>query len=362
VRRDALRDAVARKSPRSHELRRTGSGGAHSGPAFAWAADEQRIPLAEPSEGLMLRNRRTSLTPCGGRRGQSGSTLVDVAASGFVLAVSVAGLVVSTVYGRGLERSTGTLWRAAGAATATMEKIRSDATTQWGSLPTAWDGQTCADGGIDDPITSRLAAQVISDATKLDDATGMWSAGATAPNFYFVEITPGSGSDDLSRSLVFQTYVANRTGFAGSVPGSASTAGGATAMTSSGLTTTGDAAKISATAASVTVSGTGQTICSFNLSNSSSTSLRLTDLKLNAPVGVDVSYVSVNGTAVFNNPAKAGPIVTVLNCTTLLPSGIAPGTVAFQVRTVSANLAGRSLTLQLVFADHSTRTATVVTP
>jgi Tfp pilus assembly protein PilV len=295
-------------------------------------------------------------------RREQGFTLVEVAASTFVLAVSVAGLVVSVCYGRQLERSTSTMCRATSAATATMEQIRSDSLQQWPSLPTNWDGTTGATAQVDDPIGAKLTTTVTSDASTLDTATGMWNSGATVPNFYFVEVTPSSAATDLSKSLTFQTYVANRGALvtSGQAAGSGSSGGGSTDATSTFTTATTSAGNISTTPVNVTLSGSYDNTVSFGLSNTSATNQVLTAIKVTAPGGVNLTNLRFNSTSLYTN-TKGTTSVNVTTMTTLLPAGISPGSFTLQMGTTSTSLSGKKLTVQLTFKDKSIA-GTTVTP
>jgi len=95
------------------------------------------------------------------KRREAGFSVVEAAVSGFVVAVSVAGLVVSVCYGRQLERSTADTWRATSAATAALEQIRSASKTQWSGVSTEWDGHICSESGFGDPIGDKMVTTVV---------------------------------------------------------------------------------------------------------------------------------------------------------------------------------------------------------
>jgi Tfp pilus assembly protein PilV len=294
------------------------------------------------------------------RRREAGLSIVEVAVSGLVLSISVAGLVVSVCYARGLERQSAATWRATSAAAAAMEQIRSDSLQNWSTLQTDWNGTTAADANVIDPVGSAMQTSVISDATQLDSSTGMWTTGAIAPNFYLVKIAPATTATDLSRSLVFQSYVANRGALLSTsqAAGTGSENGGATAVDSTFTTAATSAGNISTTPTNVTLSGAVNQTVAFGLSNTSATNKILTAIKVTAPSGVNLTNVSYNTTAIYTN-TKGATSVTVGTMATLLPAGIAPGAFSLKVGTALTSLVGKKLTVQLTFKDKSVAAVTV---
>jgi len=294
------------------------------------------------------------------RRIDAGFSMVEAAVSGFVLTVAVSGLVVSVCYGRQLERQSSATWRATSAAASAIEQIRSDSLTDWSDLQTNWDGTTAADAEVIDPVGAKLATSVITDATKLDTSTGMWNTGATAPNFYLVEVAPATTATDLAKSLTFQTYVANRGGLinATQAAGTGSSGGGSTDATSTFTNASTSAGNISTTPTNVTLSGTGNNTVAFSLSNTSASNQPVTAVKVTAPAGVNLTNLWFNTTQIYTN-SKGTTAPNVTTMTTYLPAGIPPGSFTLKAGTATTNLSGKKLTVQLTFKDKSTSAATV---
>jgi Tfp pilus assembly protein PilV len=292
------------------------------------------------------------------KRGESGFAVIEAAASSFVLAIGLVGLVVSVGYGRQLERRTQDTWRAASAATATLEQIRAESRSDWSRIPTAWNDSACSTGTVENVAGEKLVAAVDATADSLADATGMWSTGATQPNFYFVRVAPSADAGDLSRSLVFQTYVANRGdgAWSSTTPDSGDYSA---SITASAATATTSAGKLSTVGASVGVSGTGGTTATVTLQNTSSVNSGLATFKVTAPSTVKVSYVAVNGNVIFQNASKAASAISVSNCAALMPNGIVPGPVTIEIRSTATTLADKTVAYAFTFSDKSTKTVTV---
>jgi Tfp pilus assembly protein PilV len=318
------------------------------------------------------------------RRREAGFSVVEAAISAFLVAIAISGLVISVTYGQRLEASTASMWRATGAATATLEKIRSDSASRWSTLATDWNAQSCSASGLADPVTSKLTATVSSDASLLDRPTGMWTTGATEPNFLFVEIAPGATGGDLSRSLLFQTYIANREGLigvAGNLPSDESTGtvpqgstGGITGSVNSGGTggsgsnsggggngdTTGTSAgQVFPTASNVSLSGLLGDTLNFDLVNASSNYLPLTSVKVTGANGTKLLTVSMGNTTLVDLGSKSNVHLTSNDVATQVPAGMPPGPATFTITSDEVNLAGRSITLELTFSDKSSTTVTV---
>lgn len=317
------------------------------------------------------------------KRSQAGFSVVEAAISSFLVAISISGLVVSTTYGQSLGKSTSTIWRATGAATATLEKIRSDSASRWSTLQSDWDQQSGASSGLADSISSRLTATVTSDATLLDRPAGMWTAGATEPNFFFVEVTPGITGGSLSRSLLFQTYVANREGLVG-IPGTrpsdesggevgGGSMGGITGEVNSGGnggggsnggggnndTTGSSASQVFAFASNVALSGLLSNTLSFDLVNASSKYHSLTSVKITGAQGTKLLAASMGTTVLVDLGTKASTHLTTNDMASLVPAGMPPGPSTFSVTSDGINFAGQTVTIELTFADKSTTTVTV---
>jgi hypothetical protein len=283
--------------------------------------------------------------------------VVEAAVAGFVVAVSVAGLVVSICYGRQLERSTRSTWRATCAATATMEQIRADSMNDWSTLPTTWNAASCQDAGLLDPIAGNLVASVNSNAAALDSSNGMWTTGSPVPNYYFVQISPAAAASDVAKSLVFQTYVANR-GMSSATLLEDLT--GTSYFATSGTTsTTTQSAKLSTADATISISGANGTDSVVTLKNTSSLNLLVSSLKITVPATVKMSYVSLNGIVLFNNAAKPTSTVSCATCLALLPTGLLPGDIRIEVRAAVGSLSSATVSYGFTFADKSTKTVTV---
>ena len=318
------------------------------------------------------------------KRREAGFSVVEAAISAFLVAIAISGLVISVTYGQRLEASTATMWRATGAATATLEKIRSDSATRWSTLATDWDAQSCTSSGLADSITSKLTAKVSSDATQLDRPAGMWTAGATEPNFLYVEISPGASGGNLSRSLFFQTYIANRGGLIGITgteppstadngPGGGSMGGITGAVNSGGNggggsnggggnnndTTGTSASSVFPNASNIALSGLLGDTLSFDLVNASSNHLPLTSVKVTGANGTKLVTASLGNTTLVDLGNKSNVHLTSNDVATQLPAGMPPGPATFTVTSDLTNLAGRAITIELTFADKSTSTVTV---
>ena len=309
-----------------------------------------------------------------GKRRQAGFSVVEAAISAFLVAISISGLVISTTYGQRLESSTATMWRATGAATATLEKIRSDSATRWSSLADDWNAQSCAASGLADSVTSKLTATVTSDEALAGRPRGMWTTGATAPNFLFVQIAPGATGSALSRSLFFQTYIANREGLLESVaamPQDETTGGigkgsmgGITGAVNSGHTAGGNstapasAESVLTTASNIALSGLLSDTLTFDLVNASSNNLALTSVKLTGSKGTALTTASMGNTLLVN-VKKPSTHLAANDAASLVPAGMPPGPVTFTVTSDDVNLAGKTVTIELTFADKSTTTVTV---
>lgn len=314
------------------------------------------------------------------KRREAGFSVVEAAISAFLVAIAISGLVISMTYGQRLEASTATMWRATGAATATLEKIRSDSASRWSSLAADWDAQTCAASGLADPVTSKLTATVTSDEATAGRPKGMWTNGATAPNFLYVEIAPGVTGTALSRSLFFQTYVANREGLLDSVaamPQDDTTSGtgkgslgGITGAVNSGgnggggsngggnNTAPASADSVIATASNIALSGLLSNTLTFDLVNASPNNLPVTSLKVTGSKGTALTTASL-GDTVLVDVKKPSTHLAANDVATQVPAGMKPGPVTFTVTSDDVNLAGKAVTIELTFADKSTTTVTV---
>ena len=317
------------------------------------------------------------------RRREAGFSVVEAAISSLLVAIAISGLVVSVSYGQRLEASTAAMWRATGAATATLEKIRSDSAARWSTLAADWNAKNCSASGIADPVTSKLTATVTSDASQVGPQSGMWTTGATEPNFLFVEIAPNSGGDNLSRSLMFQTYIANRQGLVGvtgetsqdeagtgigggspgGITGNANGGGnGGTGNNSGGGngTTTGSSAnQVIPNASNVALSGLLRDTLKFDLVNASSQDLPLTSVKVTGASGTKLVAVSMADTLLVNLGKKPNTHLTSNDVATQAPAGLPPGPVTFTVTSDATSLAGKPVTIELTFADRSSTTVTV---
>jgi Tfp pilus assembly protein PilV len=283
--------------------------------------------------------------------------LVEVAISSLVLVVAISGLVVTTIYTRNLSESSKHLWHATNAATATLEQIRHESVTNWSNVAN-WDGMHC-DYGVGDPIdpyASKLAAEVSDDAAALDRSTGMWTAGATTPNFYFVDIHASNSSDEFSGALDFQTYVADRRGLKdqqGANLATTDTAGGGTGGTGT------SASYLTTTPANVALTNSGTThSLSYTLANGASAGQVVTSAVVTGTKTAPIGSFTLNGVSLFSNMKKAATNVTISGVNKLLPS-LLPGTVSLSFRTPTNSFAGQPVSVTLTFADGSTSTTTV---
>jgi hypothetical protein len=310
---------------------------------------------------------------------------VEAAISAFLVAIAISGLVLSVTYGQRLEASTATMWRATGAATATLEKIRSDSATRWSTLATDWDQQNCSASGLADSLTSKLTATVSSDSSLLDRSTGMWTTGATEPNFLYVEIAPAAAGAELPRSLFFQTYIANRgdlIGMTGASPPDTSdngagkgSLGGISGGVNSGgnggggsngggggnnTDTTGMSANsVIASASNIGLSGLlGETL-TFDLVNASSNYLSLTNVKVTGAKGTKLVTAAMGDTTLVDLGNKPNTHLTSNDVASQVPAGMPPGPATFTITSDATNLAGQAITIELTFADRSTTTVTV---
>ena len=181
----------------------------------------------------------------------------------------------------------------------------------------------------------------------------MWNTGATQPNFFFVKVSPGTSGGDLSNSLQFQTYVANRGAISASSAGAfvdevESTAGGTGGATS--------ASYLTVTPASRAYSNRNKTT-TFTLTNNSSTPLGVTSVSAVGANGVKITNLTINSIALYNNN-KGSTTVTVANASTLLPGGLAAGPVSMSV-TGNGALLLKTITIAITFSDNSVATTTV---
>ncbi len=318
------------------------------------------------------------------KRREAGFSVVEAAISAFLVAIAISGLVISVTYGQRLEASTATMWRATGAATATLEKIRSDSATRWSTLATDWDQQSCAASGLADSLTSKLTASVSADSSLLDRPTGMWTTGATEPNFLYVEIAPAAAGAELPRSLFFQTYIADRGGLIGMTgnnppdtsdngTGKGSTGGITGGVNSGGNggggsngggggnndTTGTSAGQVFPNASNIALSGQFGETLTFDLVNASSNYLALTNVKVTGANGTKLVMASMGDTTLVNLGDKPNVHLTSNDLATQLPAGMPPGPATFTITSDETNLAGRAVTIELTFADKSTTTVTV---
>jgi Tfp pilus assembly protein PilV len=309
-----------------------------------------------------------------GRRGaQGGFSLVEVAISSLVLVVALTGLVVTTVYSRNLSESSRHLWHATNAASATLEDIRHQSTTRWSDV-TNWDGMHC-DYGIGDPVdpyAKKLAADVSSDASELDRSTGMWTTGATEPNFYFVKVHTSQSSDEFANALDFQTYVADRAGLKNMSEDNVSTeAGGGTPVESSGGGGGSDgsggshdpspaATYITTTPTNVTLGGAkGDYKLSYQLTNGGTSNKVVTSVTITSTSHTPVGAFTLNGVSLYNNMAKAAAIITVSGVDSLLSSGLAPGPISYAFDSPKDKFDGQLVSVKLTFADGTSTTSWV---
>jgi len=291
------------------------------------------------------------------RAAEGGFSLVEVCVSSLVLVVAIAGLVVTTVYSRNLSESSRHLWHATNAASATLEEIRHQSVTKWSDV-TNWNGVHC-DYGIGDPIdpyAAKLAAEVSSDDTVLDRSTGMWTAGATAPNFYFVEVHAASTSDEFANSLDFQTYVADRAGLKNLSDQSTTTdaGGGATGSVNAA------ASYITTTPTNVALaSAKGDFKLSYNLTNSATLPKIVTSASVTGTSAATIGSFKLNGYSLYNNMAKASQTVSLTGIDKILPTGLAPGQVSIALDSPKGTFSGQTVVVKLTFSDASTATISV---
>jgi Tfp pilus assembly protein PilV len=293
-------------------------------------------------------------------RREAGFTYVEVMASLAVLCVGVMGFAGTVVYTGNLNRTTTKLWHENVAATGALEDVRDDAADQWQSINSTWDGhEVVADGASSQ--TETLTTTVNDDPSKLNSSDGMWSDGAVAPNFYHVSVT-GSGSG-ANGTVNYQTYVADRSGFAslqaaayvGSSAGNNSGSSGT--GTTGGITTGTMAQRFDLTPRNVVVSGSTMNKVAFQLMNGSATTSTLKSISIR--INNDrYSKAVVGGTTVYDNPFW--PIGA--RAIHLGDGGksVAPGLVDFAVTGINGiNLAGHTMTVKMKFKDGSYATATV---
>ncbi len=290
---------------------------------------------------------------------RAGFALVEVAVSSVVLAVALAGLVVSIVYSHNLGEQSRHLWRATTAATATLEEIRSQSMTHWSSV-TDWNGKRC-DFGVGsqiDPYASTLAAEVDADAGQLTRPNGMWSTGATTPNFYFVDVHTAGSADDFANSLVFETYVADRGGLRNLADTGGTTAGSGGTPGSPTPTPTTDAGFIATTPTNVVYAGSPLRTLTFNVANAASKALTVTAVNVASTSPTKIGYLALNGVALYDNLKKPTANLTVSNVQKALP-GIAPGLVTLSVTSSTNGIQTSTLTFKLTLSDGSAATVAV---
>jgi len=297
------------------------------------------------------------------RVGEGGFALVEVAISSLVLVVAISGLVVTTVYSRNLSESSKHLWHATNAASATLEEIRHQSTTNWSDV-TNWNGVHC-DYGVGDPIdpyASKLAAEVGDDDTVLDRSTGMWTSGATAPNFYFVQVHASSSQDEFANALDFQTYVADRAGLKNLSEQNTSTGtgGGTGGGGTGGGGQSTSASRISTTPTNV-VSGGGKNdyTLSCDVTNGAPKNLIVTSMQVTSGKTATIGAVSLNGVPLYYNMSKPSDSISIDGVGTKLSSGIPPGTVKLAFDSPKFSFGGETVTVSLTFADGSTSTIAV---
>ncbi len=304
---------------------------------------------------------------------EGGFSVVEAAVSAFVLVVAVAGLVASLVQGRALERSTDRMWRATADATTALEDIRAESRTRWSSIP-AWDARSVGKVGGSAAAQARIEAKVSDDASDLDDAAGMWSAGATAPNFYHVSVG-GAGDGEFGATLRFQTYVADRSGLRTGDPAGGARGGGPSGGSPGGgdppagggspptqTSPVDDASSLSTAPTDVVLSGSSRDTLTFRVSNTSADDIVVASVKVTIDGGSRYSKVSMGAASLYDKPSKPKNGVTFKPCGA--EGAVPAGPLEFRVvgvadRTEPEALAGHVVTLAFTFGDGSKSTVTV---
>jgi type II secretory pathway pseudopilin PulG len=291
-------------------------------------------------------------TPLPGRR-RAGFTYVEVTAAFAVLVLGVVGFASTVLYTRNLDRTTTQLRRSAATASDTLEDVRRDSAGNWASLTSNWDGTTVrTDGGRND-AQAILKATVSDDAGTVAPDAMMWSIGAATPNFYHVSVSADSLQNDLAKTLNFQTYVADRTGFR-------SLAVDAGQNTAPGVQ---QASSILPNAMNVTVTGLLADHLSFQVMNGGTQALPLTKLYLG--MGATGRFVRVEAAGEIYYNSLLSPVQSK---TMTPPSGltvaIPPGLTTLKVVGVPLSfgldpILGQTVTAKLIFEDKSTATVTV---
>jgi hypothetical protein len=197
---------------------------------------------------------------------------------------------------------------------------------------------------------------VTDDASVLDRPDGMWTAGATVPNFYFVEIHTGDSEDEFARTLDFQTYVADRAGLKNLSDQNTSTGPGG----DGGSDVPTDASHMSTTATNVTAfDGKSKHTLSFDLVNGSDKNLIVTTATVTSTSSTTIGRFEIDDVVLYNNKGKASTTITANGVDQLLTAGLPPGSATFLIDSTKNSFVGEPVTLTLLFSDGSTSSVTV---
>jgi len=219
--------------------------------------------------------------------------------------------------------------------------------------------QGTIDTARDDELAEKnmLRVRVSDDVTKLDDGAEMWTSGETAPNFYHVTVSAGSGDNEFANALNFQTYVTDRTGLEDTQAVVGAT-GGATATTP--VSFSDDAERVNPTPTSAAVSGADDDVLTVSFENWSSDNIAPAKLTVTFKDGGKLVTLVIAGEQVFNGAQQSAATANVSQG----GASIAPGAFDVQVTGVSQNgdpaILQQRVEIQIEFADGSTTTTQVL--
>ncbi len=197
---------------------------------------------------------------------------------------------------------------------------------------------------------SMLRVRVSDDVTKLDDGAEMWTSGETAPNFYHVTVSAGSGDNEFANALNFQTYVTDRTGLEDTQAVVADT-GGATATAP--VAFSDDAERVNPTPTSAAVSGADDDVLTVSFENWSSDNIAPEKLTVTFKDGGKFVTLVIAGEQVYNGARTSEKTADILQA----GAAIVPGTFDVQVTGVSEHrepaVLEQRIEIEIEFADGS---------
>lgn len=283
------------------------------------------------------------------QRREAGFTFIEVSASLVVLVIGVLGFAGTIVYTRNLDRATRQLSRGNAAAVGALEDVRQDAAGKWASLGSLWNGHTLVATGAANAVDGTLKTSVADDPALVDSGDGMWKAGSIEPNYYHVTVTAASAQNGLAKTLDYQTYVADRTGFRSLVADPY--AGPPVAGT--------QADSIDPLPRNVTVSGLLGDQLTFQVMNGSAAPLQLTSAYVAFTGGAGFTNVQLAGSTLYNQPLAPQAHLLLVPGTVNHQLTVNPGLAGISIRGVPllggllAAILGQTIEVRMGFADGS---------